>query len=1548
MKLTDAVMLCTGLVWLGWNVPAPAEDWPQWRYNANRTANSPENLPPRLELKWTRQYAPRVQVWDDPLNNDLMAYDRVLEPVVLGERLFLAFNDADKVVALDLRTGRELWTFYTDGPVRLPPAAAKGRVYVTSDDGYLYCLDAAAGTLVWKHRGGPSPRKVLGNGRVISAWPARGGPVVRDGQVYYAASIWPFMGTFIWALEAETGRLVWANDSTAAQFIKQPHSAPSFAGVAPQGAFVATKDYLLVPGGRSVPAGFDRKTGKLVHYQLEDGGKGNGGSFVMANETEFFVHTRLRGTRNFDLKTGKKGTFTINEPVLGTQSFYSAQESSFLHRGVGDAEQKLAAAHQSVADARADITKAEEDGDAAALKKANTALNDARKKVTRAEQGLVTARKTLGTNWAGSVIQAVNLDKKLRWELAADGSGDLIKAGVRLYAAGTNALLAIEPPAAAGPARIVWSNQVAGRVLRLVAANGHLFAVTLEGRILAFGAAGPASRGETPVPAPPPVAEATLPAEPMQRVETILEQAGTREGYALCYGVDNPPLLEALARQSQLRIVAVETESEKLNSLRRRFDAAGLYGHRIALQGGEPISFKAPPYIAQLVVVGSSLTARLADRQVLEAIFSSVRPYGGTLWITALPPAAEALASVIRSAQLPGAKVAVVPDGVTVTREGPLPGAADWTHQYGSVANPVKSDDQLVRLPLGLLWFGGNTHQDVLPRHGHGPSEQVVGGRLFLEGMSCLSARDVYTGRTLWKHEFGDLGTYGVYYDATYTNAPLSTIYNQKHIAGANARGANFVATADRVYVVVSNTCQVLDARTGRNVREIQLPALPNESESPQWGYLGVHGNVLLAGSGFAHYTRRLALWGVVTNPVPATNSLTATNRALAATNALAAPDLLTATNLALAGTNPPPATNFSATAEVQVETSSSSNSLSGFSTNSLTDSNRPPTFVDLSGSRVLVAFDRHTGQVLWRAEARHSFLHNGIVAGNDRVFCLDKLPKSIEDKLKRRGRAFTKDYRLVALDLRTGQPLWQADTNIFGTWLSYAKEYDVLLQAGASATDRLKDETDKGLATYRGEDGTVLWKRLDLKYTGPCILYRDTILTTPISYKTNAGAFGLVDGQPRFLNNPLTGMAEPWRIYRTYGCNYPVACEHLMTFRSGAAGFYDLENHGGTGNFGGFKSGCSANLIAADGVLNAPDYTRTCTCPYQNQTSLAFVHQPDLADELEYWTHNQFGADTKEGLRLRRIGLNFGAPGDRLAPDGTLWLDHPSVGGASPHLLVTVKGSKTNYFRRHFTQAAGAGPAWVMASGVCDAETITIYPETRKPLPPPPAPKKKAEDEDEDDKNDRRQSAEQKETADQNGAGDTNATSPRVFGPTMPSAREGRAAQRAATQKAAPPNTVAAASTNAVPLAATNAPTATASNAVAAAAKPKTATAATNKVEPVYVSQLSAAPYTVRLYFAEPENLRPGDRVFDVQLQNQPLLRNFDVVAETGGPLRGVVKEFRHIIVKDRLTIGFKPAQKKKWGSVLCGVEMILEEAYAAVPGGAVPSRGEPDGRGQ
>ncbi|MEZ5948530.1 MAG: hypothetical protein R3C12_04765 [Planctomycetaceae bacterium] len=195
-------------------------------------------------------------------------------------------------------------------------------------------------------------------------------------------------------------------------------------------------------------------------------------------------------------------------------------------------------------------------------------------------------------------------------------------------------------------------------------------------------------------------------------------------------------------------------------------------------------------------------------------------------------------------------------------------------------------------------------------------------------------------------------------------------------------------------------------------------------------------------------------------------------------------------------------------------------------------------------------------------------------------------------------------------------------------------------MQAGAAASDRLTVETDQGMTVYRGEDGSVVWSKPDLKYSGPCILHNDLIITNANSYKESAGAFYLKNGEPYLISNPLTGEQVPWKITRAYGCNTILASENLLTFRSGAAGFYDLTTHGGTGNFGGFKSGCTGNLIAAGGVLNAPDYTRTCSCTYQNQTSLALVHMP----EIELWTVNALAQSAGNGRPVQTVGINWRA----------------------------------------------------------------------------------------------------------------------------------------------------------------------------------------------------------------------------------------------------------------------------------------------------------------
>jgi hypothetical protein len=140
-------------------------DWPMWRYDAQRSAASPAELPSKLQLSWSRDLPPLRAAW---LDQAKMQLDATYHPIVLGQLVLVGSSFDDSLTAYDTRTGKEVWRFFANGPIRFAPVAWEGKVYVASDDGYLYCLSAAEGQLLWRFRGGPADRLILGNERLIS------------------------------------------------------------------------------------------------------------------------------------------------------------------------------------------------------------------------------------------------------------------------------------------------------------------------------------------------------------------------------------------------------------------------------------------------------------------------------------------------------------------------------------------------------------------------------------------------------------------------------------------------------------------------------------------------------------------------------------------------------------------------------------------------------------------------------------------------------------------------------------------------------------------------------------------------------------------------------------------------------------------------------------------------------------------------------------------------------------------------------------------------------------------------------------------------------------------------------------------------------------------------------------------------------------------------------------------------------------------------------------------------------------------------------------
>jgi outer membrane protein assembly factor BamB len=257
--------------------------WNAYRGGPSRAGLTAANLPEELSEQWHFQaLLPPAPAWP---RSDRMLFDRAPQPIVTQDKCIFGSSSDDAVYALDIDRGTTAWVFRTDGPVRFAPVAWRDRVFVASDDGFLYALKTATGELLWRHRGGPDGCSVLGNGRIISKWPARGGPVVADDTVYFAAGIWPSDGVFIYALDAASGAVRWVNDTAGGLYMPQPHpTAEAKSGVSAQGYLVVAGNHLLVPTGRAVPASFDRQTGRFEYFQLQKYGH-HGGAAAMATGT---------------------------------------------------------------------------------------------------------------------------------------------------------------------------------------------------------------------------------------------------------------------------------------------------------------------------------------------------------------------------------------------------------------------------------------------------------------------------------------------------------------------------------------------------------------------------------------------------------------------------------------------------------------------------------------------------------------------------------------------------------------------------------------------------------------------------------------------------------------------------------------------------------------------------------------------------------------------------------------------------------------------------------------------------------------------------------------------------------------------------------------------------------------------------------------------------------------------------------------------------------------------------------------------------------------
>ncbi len=177
---------------------ADDHDWPTYRRDGQRSAATNTDVPAEMHLLWSVPAAPEHAPALTP-------------PVIADGRVFAAATDAHQVLAFDAATGAALWSFTAGGRIPMPPAWHAGRVLFGSEDGWVYALDAADGTLAWRRRIAPGTGRIFAYGRLASAWPVLGGVLIDQGYAYAVAGRHGPLdgGARAVKLDPQTGHIVW-------------------------------------------------------------------------------------------------------------------------------------------------------------------------------------------------------------------------------------------------------------------------------------------------------------------------------------------------------------------------------------------------------------------------------------------------------------------------------------------------------------------------------------------------------------------------------------------------------------------------------------------------------------------------------------------------------------------------------------------------------------------------------------------------------------------------------------------------------------------------------------------------------------------------------------------------------------------------------------------------------------------------------------------------------------------------------------------------------------------------------------------------------------------------------------------------------------------------------------------------------------------------------------------------------------------------------------------------------------------------------------------
>ncbi len=1210
------------------------EDWPTFRYDSARSGATAGKLTLPVYLQWIYKPAhlPRP-AWPVPGEENARSHlDSSYHVCIADGMVFFGSSVDNKLYALDVRSGTVRWSFFSEGPIRFAPTARKNRVYFGSDDGHVYCLESRGGKLLWKYRPGPSDRRILGNGRMISRWPIRTSVLVDGGTVYFGAGVFPNEGVYICALSAEDGSVLWKNDTMG----DRSHEL-DFGGISPQGYLVASNERLYVPSGRAMPAAFDRRSGEFLYFCF--GGKYAGGTWTLVADDTLVAGVDNRGISEkvaYDAKTGKK-TEDLHAWHSGIDAVVTKDYSYVLTK------KEILALDRSKFREVIDKVKGVKIIQGIFARQ----LWDLNYVLSQKGTKDIEKKKKLRNGLSIKINKLLEMERTYKesvekWILPIKGLKCLAVAGDKVVGGGENLVVLIDSETG----KEVWREKIESDVCGLAVAENRLFVSTTSGKIYCFGeGTGKTSEIRKTHFSTQVYSKDSLTRFYVDAANKILRETGKTKGYCLVLGCNKGRLSHELAKRSELKIIGVESTPGRgyknwaLAQGRTKLDRAGLYGSRIVLERWDLKSL--PDYFADLIVSDEVLVSGNFDHTP-EDLFRVLKPCGGTICLGVLekdfsllkPTVRQELVNRFRKAGCRISENFESGEYWLKVERGPLEGAGQWTSLFGNPQNTACSSDLLVRSPMSVLWYGEPGSENMIDRHAKSPGPVAMDGRLFIQGEEMIEAYDVYNGTKLW----------------------------QRKIPGAvrpraDVDGGNLSLTRSGLYVGIFNECIRLDPATGRTIRKYKVPA-SGKNEEIRWGVLEFSGNLLYGTRAPALKNTYTSLYDTLVEngkwrksedvPVGYRGELENLKRSFSS------PDKKFYNHYKRTGSLWRRMEDYPKWEIYE------------HSTGALTDR--------LMVSDMVFALDPESGDTVWKYPGQR-IAHVTVTFGDGKIFFTEsgvspeekKRALEIQEESIKRGIHIPsgkkiefegRDIRkLVCLDAVTGRKIWDKCldlTECGGDAMGAAFSDGLVLFFSNMGCHHAWDHKNgsmkwKRITAISSENGEVVWSQPKNYRTRPLIIGSRVFI--------EPRACDLHTGEILMREHPITGHKVPLEYLRPgHACAISSASAHALFYRSFCAAIWDVTTDSGLALIGGMRPGCLINIIAASGVLLFPEASAGCTCSFPLRCTAVLKHEEKRPQP---WTVFICSGPLKT---VEHLAVNLGAPGDRKDRDGTVWFAYPRL----------------------------------------------------------------------------------------------------------------------------------------------------------------------------------------------------------------------------------------------------------------------------------------------